>query len=64
MVIYLDDITIFSKYDDEHLQAPQEYFSKCRRNAISLNPINSHFYILEGKLQGHIISIGGINIDP
>jgi hypothetical protein len=59
MVIYLDDITIFSKYDDEHLQHLEKIFQKCRRYGISLNPKKSHFSMLEGKLLGHIISTGG-----
>jgi hypothetical protein len=43
MVIYLDDITIFSKSDDEHLQHLEQVFQKCRRYKISLNPRKSHF---------------------
>jgi hypothetical protein len=64
MVIYLDDITIFSKSDDEHLQHLKQIFRKCRRYGISLNPKKSHFSMPEGKLLGHIISAGGIKIDP
>jgi hypothetical protein len=63
MVIYLDDITIFSKYDYEHLQHLEKIFQKCRRYGISLNPKKSHFSMLEGKLLGHIIYVWGINID-
>jgi hypothetical protein len=63
MVIYLDDITIFSKSDDEHLQHLEQVFRKCRRYRISLNPRKSHFSMPEGKLLGHIISTGGIKID-
>ena len=64
MVIYLDDITIFSKSDDEHLQHLEQVFKKCRRYGISMNPRKSHFSMPEGKLLGHIISTRGINIDP
>jgi hypothetical protein len=64
MVIYLDDITIFSKSDEEHLQHLEQVFKKCRRYGISLNPKKSHFSMPEGKLLGHIISAGGIKIDP
>jgi hypothetical protein len=64
MVIYLDDITIFSKTDDEHLQHLEQVFKKWRRYGISLNPRKSHFSMPEGKLLGHIISEGGIKIDP
>ena len=63
MVIYLDEITIFSKSDDEHLQHLEHIFQKCKRYGISLNPQKSHFAMLEGKLLGHIISAGRIKID-
>jgi hypothetical protein len=64
IVIYLDDITIFSKSDDEHLQHLKQTFKKCRRYDISLNPKKSHFSMHEGNLLGHIVSTGGIKIDP
>jgi hypothetical protein len=64
MVIYLDDITKFSKSNDEHLQHLEKVFQKCRRHVISLNPKKSHFSMLEGKILGHIISTGGIKINP
>jgi hypothetical protein len=64
MVIYLDDITIFSKSNDEHLQHLEQVFKKCRRYGISINPRKSQFSMPEGKLSGHIISSGGIKIDP
>jgi hypothetical protein len=64
MVIYLDDITIFSKYNAEHLQHLEQIFRKCGRYGISLNPKKSHFSMLESKILGHIISEGGIQIDP
>jgi len=64
MVIYLDDITVFSTFDDEHLQHLKHTFEKCRRYGISLNPKKSHFSMEEGKLLGHIVSLEGIKIDP
>jgi hypothetical protein len=64
MVIYLDNITIFSKSDNEHLKHLEKIFRKCRRYGISLNPKKSHFSMPKGKLLCHIILVGGINIDP
>jgi hypothetical protein len=43
IVVYLDDITIFSNYDDEHLQHLKQVFEKCRRFGISLNPQKYNF---------------------
>jgi len=63
IVIYLDDVTVFSKYDDEHLLHLKQTFRKCRKFGISLNPKKSHFVMDEGLL-GHIVSFDGIKIDP
>jgi hypothetical protein len=64
IVIYLDDLTLFSQSDDEHLQHLRRVFEKCRRFGISLNPKKSLFGLEEGKLLGHMISKDGIKIDP
>jgi hypothetical protein len=62
--IYLDDVTVFSQSDDEHLRNLKRLFEKCRRFGISLNPKKCLFGLEEGKLLGHIISNYGIRIDP
>ena len=61
IIIYLDDITVFSKTDEEHLK---KVFEKCRRFGLSLNPKKTMFGFKEGKLLEHIISEEGIKIDP
>ena len=55
VVIYLDDITVFSRTDPDHVQHLRKFFLKCRKFGISLNPKKSHFAMEEGKLLGHII---------
>ena len=64
VVIYLDDITIFSQSDDEHLKHLKQTFLKCRKYGLSLNLNKSHFDVQEGKLLGHLVSTDGIRIDP
>lgn len=64
VVIYLDDITMFSKTNPNHLQHLRKVFLKCKKFGISLNPKKSHFAMEKGKLLGHIISKRGIKIDP
>eukprot|EP00253_Pinus_taeda_P029252 PITA_29252 len=64
LVIYLDDLTPFSKSDQEHLKHLRKILITCRKYGISLNPKNSLFGLEEGKLLGHIISKDGIRIDP
>jgi hypothetical protein len=63
-VIYLDDLTIFSKSDAEHITHFKQTFEECRKVGLSLNPKKSHFAMQEGKLLGHIMSRDGIKIDP
>ena len=64
IVIYLDDINVYSKTDEEHLAHLRRVFEKCRRFGISLNPKKTLFGLEEGKILGHIISKDGIRIDP
>jgi hypothetical protein len=64
MVIYLDDLTMFSKFDAEHLMHLKQTFEKCRKFGLSPNPKKSHFTMQEGKLLGHIMSKDGIKINP
>jgi hypothetical protein len=64
IVIYLDDITVYSTSDKQHLEHLKRVFQKCRKFSISLNPKKSRFAVEKGKLLGHIISKEGIKIDP
>ena len=64
VVIYMDDITIYSKSERDHINHFENVFLKFRRYGISLNPRKYNFSMKEGKLLGHIISKDGIGIDP
>ena len=63
-VIYMDDITVYSRYYREHIHHLEKVFIKCRKFGISLYPKKSNFALEEGKLLGHIISKDGIKIEP
>ena len=64
VVVYLDDVTIFSNKREEHAFHLKQIFERCRKYGISLNPRKCVFAIIEGKLLGHIVSKKGISIDP
>eukprot|EP00253_Pinus_taeda_P010837 PITA_10837 len=64
VVIYLDDITVFSKKRSNHLHDLNHIFQKCKRYGISLNPKKSFFALDQGKLLGFVVSRDGIYIDP
>ena len=63
VLIYLDDLIVYSHIHEEHLQHLRRVFLKCRRFGISLNPKKSQFALSEGKLLGHIVSSEGVKID-
>jgi hypothetical protein len=52
IVIYLDDITVFSRSNKEHCYHLREVFLKCRRFGLSLNPKKSFFFHEGGKVTG------------
>jgi len=64
LVVYLDDLKVFSKSEEEHMHHLKTVFQKCRKYGLSLNPKKSLFTVEEGKLLGNIISKDGIHIDP
>jgi len=64
VVIYLDDMTIFSKTDEDHIKNLWNTFNKCIKFVLSLNPNNSYFSMTKVKILGHIVSKEGLNIEP
>jgi len=64
LVIYLDDLTVYSNSNKKHLKHLMKVFERCRKFGISLNSKKSLFVITEGKFLGHIISKDGVVIDP
>ena len=64
VVVYLDDVTIFSKKREEHAFHLKQIFKRCRKYGISLNPKKCMFAVTKGNLLGHVISKKEISIDP
>ena len=63
VVIYLDDITLYSKKWNDHLKDLKQIFQRCLRYGISLNPKKSFSALSEGKLLGFIVSKSSIHIN-
>jgi hypothetical protein len=64
VLMYLDDITVYSSSHEKHLKHLKRIFMKCRQFGISLNPKKSHFALRKGKILGHIVLAEGMKIDP
>ena len=64
IVVYLDDIMVYSKTREDHIPHLKAIFARCQQYRISLNPKKSIFAMEEGTLLGFVISPEGIKIDP
>jgi len=60
VLIYLDDITVYSSSHQDHLQHLMKVFLKCKRFGILVNPKKSQFALEEGKMLGHVVSTAGV----
>lgn len=62
--VYLDDLIIFSKSFQEHLQHVRFVFSRLREAKLKLNPEKCVFFAKRIKILGHIIENGNVYVDP
>ena len=62
--IYLDDLIIFSKTFEEHVDRLKQIFQRLREVNLKLSPKKCEFMKKKVKYVGHIVSSGGIEPDP
>src|SRR6185437_12537875 len=63
VVVYLDDINIFSSSFDEHIHHLTEVFDHLRFAGLKLNPKKCHFAKKELKFLGYVVNRKGISTD-
>ncbi|KAJ8556930.1 hypothetical protein ON010_g9037 [Phytophthora cinnamomi] len=63
IVAYLDDICVFSKSLDEHVEHLRTLFDILRREKLYCHLSKCHFGQSEVKFHGHIISAKGLAVD-
>jgi hypothetical protein len=64
IVVFIDDILIFSKDEEEHDEHFHLVLQKLRENQLYAKLNKCEFWLKEVSFLGHIISEGGISIDP
>jgi hypothetical protein len=64
MVVFIDDILIFSKNEEEHDKHLCLVLQKLRENQLYAKLNKCDFWLKEVSFLGHIIYEGGISIDP
>ena len=63
-VVYIDDIVIYSKTEEEHEILLRKVFQKIREAGMKLSPKKCRFFQREIKCLGHVVSVEGISCDP
>ncbi|XP_049824794.1 uncharacterized protein LOC126265925 [Aethina tumida] len=64
VLIYLDDIVVFSRTLEEHLQKLEKVFQRLRKAGLTLKPSKCSYAKEEVELLGYIVSREGILPDP
>ena len=63
-IIYLDDIKVFSRTPEEHLEQLWGVFDKLAKAGLKLKPSKCEFFKSKITYLGHIVSAAGIETDP
>jgi ribosome-interacting GTPase 1 len=63
MIVYLDDILIFSKKEEEHVEHVSWVLKKLQEANIKLKLKKYEFHVQGTEFLGHWISIEGIHMD-
>jgi hypothetical protein len=64
VVVFIDDILIYSKDEEEHEKHLHLVLQKLRDHQLYAKQSKCEFWLKEVPFLGHIISEGGISIDP
>ena len=63
-IIYLDDVIVFSKTPEEHIEQLEAVFKKISDAGLKLKPSKCEFFKKRIHYLGHIVSDKGIETDP
>jgi transposase InsO family protein len=62
VMVYIDDILIFSKTEEDHAAQVEWVLSQLQRNGYYANPDKCEFFQSEVNFLGHVIKAGGIAV--
>jgi hypothetical protein len=64
VVIFIDDIIIFSKTEEKHKKHVRLVMEKLRSNQLYAKFSNCEFWLTKVAFLEHVISTGGVSVDP
>ena len=63
-LVYIDDLIIFSRTFDDHLQHLELVFKRLRKAGVRLKPSKCHFVQSKVEYLGHVVSAEGLSPNP
>jgi hypothetical protein len=64
VVVFIDDILIYSRSEEEHEEHLRLVLQKLREQRLYAKLIKCEFWMKQVAFLGHIMSKGGISVDP
>ena len=64
VVVFIDDILVFSKTEEEHAKHLRLVLQKLREHKLYAKRSKCEFQLKEVSFLGHVVSNGGIAVDP
>jgi hypothetical protein len=64
VVVFIDDILVFSKTEEEHEKHLRLVLEKLRSNKLYVKFRKCEFWLTTVTFLGHVISVGGVSVDP
>ena len=64
VVVFIDDILVYSKNDEEHAEHLRLVLNKLREHQLYAKFSKCAFWLREVAFLGHVLSAGGVAVDP
>ena len=64
VVVFIDDILVFSKNEEEHAEHLRLVLQKLREHKLYAKRSKCEFWLKEISFPGHVVSNGGIAVSP
>ena len=62
--VYVDDMMVKSETREGHIEELEKFLERVDKYNLRLNPKKCVFGVTSGKLLGHTVGMGGIEVDP